>query len=83
MEFLIVQRKTFSSHTLVLSSWNLTWVTYRSNFNLRSGMADVGAMLDRKIKVSLGTDNSGGFGMGILSAMYVPHTPSFFSRVRD
>ena len=34
-------------------------------------MSSVGEMLDRGIKVSLGTDISGGFGLGILSAMWV------------
>lgn len=32
-------------------------------------MSSIGEMLDRGIKVSLGTDISGGFGLGILSAM--------------
>lgn len=40
-----------------------------SNFNLRSGASRVTAMLDRGIKVSLGTDVAGGFALGILSAI--------------
>lgn len=40
-----------------------------SNFNLRSGTSRVGDMLDKGIKVSLGTDVSGGFGLGVLSAL--------------
>lgn len=40
-----------------------------SNFNLRSGASPVGELLDRGIKVGLGTDVSGGFGAGILSAV--------------
>ncbi|TDL27413.1 Metallo-dependent hydrolase [Rickenella mellea] len=43
-----------------------------SNFNLRSGMAKVGEMLDRGIKVGLGTDVSGGYSPSILTA--VQHT---------
>ncbi|KAH8117386.1 guanine deaminase [Phellopilus nigrolimitatus] len=40
-----------------------------SNFNLRSGMAKVGEMLDRGIKVGLGTDVSGGFSPSILTVI--------------
>ncbi|KAI8989696.1 guanine deaminase [Trametes punicea] len=40
-----------------------------SNFNLRSGCARVGMLLDRGIKVSLGTDVSGGFSPSILTAV--------------
>ncbi|KAM0754831.1 Metallo-dependent hydrolase [Meredithblackwellia eburnea MCA 4105] len=40
-----------------------------SNFNLRSGASKVADMLDRGIKVSLGTDVSGGFGLGILTTL--------------
>ncbi|KAI5477118.1 guanine deaminase [Pseudohyphozyma bogoriensis] len=38
-----------------------------SNFNLRSGTSRVAELLDRGIKVSLGTDVAGGFGLGILT----------------
>ncbi|KAI0333516.1 guanine deaminase, partial [Cubamyces sp. BRFM 1775] len=40
-----------------------------SNFNLRSGCARIGMLLDRGIKVSLGTDVSGGFSPSILAAV--------------
>ncbi|EJD05871.1 guanine deaminase [Fomitiporia mediterranea MF3/22] len=40
-----------------------------SNFNIRSGMAKVGEMLDRGIKVGLGTDVSGGYSPSILTAI--------------
>ncbi|THH30367.1 hypothetical protein EUX98_g3820 [Antrodiella citrinella] len=40
-----------------------------SNFNLRSGWAKVGALLDKGIKVGLGTDVSGGFSPSILTAV--------------
>jgi len=40
-----------------------------SNFNLRSGTSRIGEMLDRDIKVSLGTDVSGGFSLGILTSL--------------
>lgn len=42
-----------------------------SNFNLRSGTSRITDLLDRGIKVSLGTDVSGGFSLGILSALCV------------
>jgi len=38
-----------------------------SNFNLRSGVCPVGKLLDRGIKVGLGTDVSGGFSPSILT----------------
>ncbi|KAI0345335.1 Metallo-dependent hydrolase [Trametopsis cervina] len=40
-----------------------------SNFNLRSGCAHVGMLLDKGIKVGLGTDVSGGFSPSILTAV--------------
>ncbi|SAM82367.1 related to guanine deaminase [Ustilago bromivora] len=40
-----------------------------SNLNLRSGASRVGEMLNMGIKVGLGTDVSGGFGLGMLSAI--------------
>ncbi|EPQ58278.1 guanine deaminase [Gloeophyllum trabeum ATCC 11539] len=40
-----------------------------SNFNLRSGICKVGELLDRGIKVGLGTDVSGGFSPSILAAI--------------
>jgi len=40
-----------------------------SNFNLRSGMARVADMLDREIKVGLGTDVSGGFSTSLLTVI--------------
>ena len=40
-----------------------------SNNNLRSGVSRVGEMLNRGIKVGLGTDVSGGFGLSILTAI--------------
>ncbi|KAG8907518.1 hypothetical protein FRB99_003891 [Tulasnella sp. 403] len=40
-----------------------------SNFNLRSGMAKVGEMLDRGIKVGLGTDVSGGYSASMITAI--------------
>ncbi|KAF7974821.1 hypothetical protein HWV62_11175 [Athelia sp. TMB] len=40
-----------------------------SNFHLSSGVAPVGEYLDRGIKVSLGTDVSGGFSPSILTAI--------------
>lgn len=40
-----------------------------SNFNLRSGVCPVGKLIDRGIKVGLGTDVSGGFSPSILTAV--------------
>ncbi|GJJ77069.1 guanine deaminase [Entomortierella parvispora] len=40
-----------------------------SNFNIKSGMADVRKMLDLDIKVGLGTDVAGGYSPSILDAI--------------
>ncbi|KAF8966201.1 hypothetical protein BGZ46_000413 [Entomortierella lignicola] len=40
-----------------------------SNFNLKSGMADVRKMLSKDIKVGLGTDVAGGYSPSILEAL--------------
>ncbi|KAG8840428.1 hypothetical protein FRB91_006105, partial [Serendipita sp. 411] len=40
-----------------------------SNFNIRSGMANVGKYLDQGIKVGLGTDCSGGYSPSILKTI--------------
>lgn len=40
-----------------------------SNFNLRSGCPKIGVLLDRGIKVGLGTDVSGGFSLSMLTAI--------------
>ncbi len=40
-----------------------------SNVNLRSGNCPVGKLLNRGIKVGLGTDVSGGYGLSIMSAI--------------
>ncbi|KAL7413073.1 hypothetical protein BDY24DRAFT_362697 [Mrakia frigida] len=47
-----------------------------SNLNLRSGCAKVGEMLERGIKVGLGTDCSGGYESGILSQIRSASTTS-------
>ncbi|GJE90755.1 guanine deaminase [Phanerochaete sordida] len=40
-----------------------------SNFNLRSGCPKIGVLLDKGIKVGLGTDVSGGFSLSMLTAI--------------
>ncbi|KAF9898334.1 hypothetical protein BX616_004167 [Lobosporangium transversale] len=40
-----------------------------SNFNLKSGMADVRKMINKDIKVGLGTDVAGGYSPSILEAL--------------
>ena len=78
------------SHTALRTSsstLSLLWLAltpccrrHSSNFNLRSGTSKVAEMLDRGIKVSLGTDVSGGFGLGILTTLCVhPPTLKFIS----
>jgi len=47
-----------------------------SNFNLRSGICSLGKLIDRGIKVGLGTDVSGGFSPSILTAIQQASTAS-------
>ncbi|KAG0041564.1 hypothetical protein BGZ83_001635 [Gryganskiella cystojenkinii] len=47
-----------------------------SNFNLKSGMADVRKMLDVGVKVGLGTDVAGGFSSSMLDAIRCSRTCS-------
>ncbi|KAG0206782.1 hypothetical protein BGX28_001855 [Mortierella sp. GBA30] len=47
-----------------------------SNFNLKSGMADVRKMLSKDIKVGLGTDVAGGYSPSILEALRASRTAS-------
>ncbi|KAG0345555.1 hypothetical protein BG004_003579 [Podila humilis] len=47
-----------------------------SNFTIKSGMANVRAMLDMDIKVSLGTDVAGGYSPSILEAIRTARTCS-------
>ncbi|KAG0309550.1 hypothetical protein BGZ98_001291 [Dissophora globulifera] len=47
-----------------------------SNFNLKSGMADVRKMLSKGIKVGLGTDVAGGYSPSILEALRASRTAS-------
>ncbi|KAF9968104.1 hypothetical protein BGZ70_006646 [Mortierella alpina] len=47
-----------------------------SNFNLKSGMADVRKMLSKDIKVGLGTDVAGGYSPSILEALRSSRTCS-------
>ena len=47
-----------------------------SNFNLKSGMADVRKMLNKDIKVGLGTDVAGGYSPSILEALRASRTCS-------
>ncbi|GAA5976502.1 hypothetical protein JCM10908_005522 [Rhodotorula pacifica] len=76
--FRLLRPNTVLAHCVFLSGTELDLIKARqsgishcanSNFNLRSGTARVADMLDKGIKVSLGTDNSGGIAIGILSAL--------------
>ncbi|TFY57198.1 hypothetical protein EVG20_g8634 [Dentipellis fragilis] len=70
--------RTVLAHAVHLHESEVTLVKQRdagvshcptSNFNLRSGVCPVGKLLDRGIKVGLGTDVSGGFSPSILTAI--------------
>ncbi|GAA6002101.1 hypothetical protein JCM10207_003074 [Rhodosporidiobolus poonsookiae] len=76
--FRLLRRNTVLAHCVHLTPSEMDLIKAReagvahcpsSNFNLRSGTARVGEMLDRGIKVGLGTDVSGGVSLGILSAI--------------
>ncbi|KAG0074097.1 hypothetical protein BGZ90_011031, partial [Linnemannia elongata] len=47
-----------------------------SNFNLKSGIANVRKMLNKEIKVGLGTDVAGGYTPSILEALRASRTAS-------
>ncbi|GAA5905260.1 uncharacterized protein JCM6883_006337 [Sporobolomyces salmoneus] len=83
--FNLLRRNTILAHCVHLEQSELTLIKGResgishcpnSNFNLRSGTARVADMLDRGIKVGLGTDVSGGTAIGILSAIRSASTAS-------
>ncbi|GAA5960133.1 hypothetical protein JCM21900_002416 [Sporobolomyces salmonicolor] len=83
--FRLLRRNTILAHCVHLSSPELDLIKQResgishcpdSNFNLRSGTARVAEMLDRGVKVGLGTDVSGGLAIGILSAIRAASTAS-------
>jgi len=76
--FNLLGPRTVLAHAIHLSSDEMDLIRKRkcgvshcptSNFNLRSGTSRVGEMLNRGIKVGLGTDVSGGFGLSMLSAI--------------
>lgn len=76
--FGLLSQKTILAHCVHLEEHEMDLIQQRgagishcptSNLNLRSGNSPVAVLLDRNIKVGLGTDVSGGFGHGILSAL--------------
>ncbi|GAA5843150.1 hypothetical protein JCM11251_003945 [Rhodosporidiobolus azoricus] len=76
--FRLLRPNTVLAHCVHLSDEEMDLIKSRnsgishcasSNFNLRSGTARVADMLDKGIKVGLGTDVSGGVSIGILSAI--------------
>lgn len=76
--FNLLSERTVLAHAIHLEESELRLIEQRkcgishcptSNLNLRSGATRLGDMLNRGIKVSLGTDASGGFGVGMLTAV--------------
>lgn len=76
--FSLLTSRTILAHAIHLNEEEMKLIVKRkcgishcptSNNNLRSGVSKVGEMLNRGIKVGLGTDMSGGFGMSILTAI--------------
>ncbi|GAA6050795.1 hypothetical protein JCM3770_001650 [Rhodotorula araucariae] len=83
--FRLLRRNTVLAHCVLLSDAEMDLIKAResgvshcanSNFNLRSGTARVADMLDKGIKVGLGTDVSGGLSLGVLSAIRAASTAS-------
>lgn len=77
-QFGLLGNRTVLAHCIHLSEEELHLIKSRdsgvshcpvSNMNIRSGASPVGVMLNRGIKVGLGTDVSGGYGIGMLSAI--------------
>ncbi|KAF9532229.1 hypothetical protein CPB83DRAFT_847468 [Crepidotus variabilis] len=76
--FKLLRNNTILAHGVHLTNEELDLIKQRgagishcptSNFNLSSGVAPVGVMLDKDIKVGLGTDVSGGFSLSILKTI--------------
>lgn len=74
----LLNSKTYMAHCCHSSEEELHLMLERSsavahcptsNFNIRSGIADIRGMLDKKIKVGLGTDVSGGESPSMLVAI--------------
>ncbi|GAA6002302.1 guanine deaminase [Rhodotorula paludigena] len=83
--FRLLRRNTVLAHCVHMSDDELSLIKQHesgishcadSNFNLRSGTARVAAMLDKGIKVGLGTDVSGGLSLGVLSSIRAASTAS-------
>ncbi|GAA5847273.1 hypothetical protein JCM5353_002666 [Sporobolomyces roseus] len=77
-QYRLLRQNTILAHCVHLDESELDLIKKResgishcpnSNFNLRSGTSRVADMLDKGIKVGLGTDVSGGTAIGILSAI--------------
>ncbi|PWN36547.1 uncharacterized protein FA14DRAFT_117778 [Meira miltonrushii] len=76
--FSLLTPRTILAHAIHLDEQEMKLIAERkcgishcptSNLNLRSGASRLGELLNRGIKVGLGTDMSGGFGMSMLSAI--------------
>lgn len=76
--FNLLRHNTILAHGVHLTEPELTLIKEKgagishcptSNFNLRSGVAPVDSWLKRGLNVGLGTDVSGGFALGMLSAV--------------
>lgn len=77
-QFGLLGNRTVLAHCIHLSEEEMQLIKSKdsgishcpvSNMNIRSGASPVGEMLNRGIKVGLGTDVSGGYGVGMLSAI--------------
>lgn len=76
--FSLLTPRTILAHGIYLDEHEMKLIADRkcgishcptSNINVRSGACRLGEMLNRGMKVGLGTDMSGGYGMSILSAI--------------
>ncbi|KAK2464573.1 hypothetical protein APHAL10511_003431 [Amanita phalloides] len=81
----LLRHNTILGHSVHLNDYELELIKNRnagvshcpvSNFNLRSGIAQVGKYLDLGIKVGLGTDVSGAFSPSMLSVIQHASTAS-------
>ncbi|KAF8921078.1 hypothetical protein CPB85DRAFT_1404999 [Mucidula mucida] len=76
--FGLLRHNTILAHAVHLEPEEIELISQRragishcpnSNFNLSSGIAPIGELLDKGVKVGLGTDVSGGFSPSILNAI--------------
>ncbi|KAG6335851.1 hypothetical protein ID866_3241 [Astraeus odoratus] len=91
-EFKLLRHNTILGHGVYLTDDDIRFIARRgagvahcpaSNFNLSSGIAKVGKLLDCGVKVGLGTDVSGGNNPSMLYAIQMASTASKMLAIQE